>query len=104
MNTLTKFIIIIACALSLASCYHPDIQQGNNLSAKQVKQIKLGMSQTQIIQLLGTPVMQDTYNPNQLIYIYTNLPNHGDLTEKKMLLNFRNDKLVKIDGGSSFGA
>ena len=104
MTQITKLILIIFTTVLLTACYHPDIQQGNNLTATQVKQLKVGMSKAEVINLLGTPILEDVFNPNRLLYVYTDLPNHGDFSEKKMILYFKNDHLVKITGTSDFSS
>lgn len=102
MTRFTKLIFVFAFSLMLNACYHPDIQQGNILNQTEVSQLKLGMSKAEVINLLGTPVMQDIFNEDRLVYIYTNLPNHGDFTKKKMLLYFQNNQLTRIVGASEF--
>ncbi len=92
-----RLVFIIVCGLTLSACYHPDIQQGNDLPVVQNQQVKLGMSQEDVITLLGQPVLQNTFDNNQLTYVYTDYPNHGDITEHKLLLYFKDDKLVKIE-------
>lgn len=99
-----KYFFIAFIAATLCGCYHPEIQQGNNLTPGQIHQLKLGMSKTQVIETLGTPVMQNIFNPNVMIYISTDLPNHGNFAERKLTLTFKNDKLINISGASDFGA
>jgi outer membrane protein assembly factor BamE len=104
MTKITKLILIIVFTFVIAGCYHPDIQQGNNLTAKQVSQLKLGMSQAEVVNLLGTPILNDVFNSQRLVYIYTMLPNGGEFLKKKMILYFKHNKLVKIVGNSSFAS
>ena len=85
----------------LAGCsylhpYRPNIQQGNVISANRVSQLQLGMSQTQVISIMGTPVLQNTFANNRLVYVYQLLPNHGTNVEKIVTLTFSNGRLVNI--------
>lgn len=102
MAKITKLILICICTIMLNSCYHADIQQGNNLTAEQVKELKLGMTKAAVINLLGSPVLEDVFNDQRLVYVYTLLPNSGDYVQKKMTLYFKHDRLIKIEGSSSF--
>lgn len=101
MTYFTRLSLILASIIALAGCYHPDIQQGNNLSPQQISQLKLGMTKDQVITALGSPVLSDVFNPNRLVYIYTNLPNSNVYTEHKVILTFSNNKLTNIDGSYS---
>lgn len=84
--------------VSLSACYHPDIQQGNDLATVNNTQVKVGMSKEDVIALLGEPVLQPTFSENQLLYVYTDYPNHGTMTEKKLILTFDNKgKVTKIE-------
>lgn len=89
MAKITNYLLLILFTIMLSSCYHPDIQQGNNLSKKEVSQLKLGMTKVQVINLLGNPVLDDVFRNDRLVYIYTDLPNHGDFTERKCFYIFK---------------
>ncbi len=96
-----KIFITLACCLLLSSCnvfhaYRPDIQQGNVLNEKTVQQVHLGMYKLQVESLLGEPVLQNTFDQNQLLYVYNFIPNRGKPIKKKLILTFSNNKLVKI--------
>ncbi len=102
----TIAIITLCCSLliTLASCtkivpyYKPDIQQGNMITQTDVNKLKKGMDQKQVIAILGTPVVENAFFTNQLIYVNTNLPNRGQYTEKRLILNFRHDRLISGKG------
>lgn len=90
---------LAVCCLSLASCthilkpYRPPIQQGNVITSKMVQQIKPGMAKAQVAQILGTPVLRDTFNPNTWIYVYTFQPSKGPSKERKLTIYFKNDRV-----------
>ena len=81
----------------LTACYHPDIQQGNVWDQKTEQQLKSGMSKQQVKTILGDSILTDPFDNNQLIYVYTNYPTKGDYSERKLILTFKNDKLIHID-------
>lgn len=90
------------CCLFLSGCgvfhaYRPDIQQGNVLNEKTVQQVRVGMDKLQVESLLGEPVLQNTFDQNQLLYVYNFIPNRGKLVKKRLILTFSKNKLVKIE-------
>lgn len=74
-----------------------DIQQGNEVTAKQIKQIHTGMSEKEVLKVLGQPIQSDALSSNRLDYTYTNQEQGGKITEKQLTLLFdKNGKLNKI--------
>ena len=104
MRKLTILISTIILSLAISSCtsivpyYKQDIQQGNVLSQSEVSQLKAGMSKAEVINILGNPVIEKAFVPNELAYVSTNLSGKGQYTEKRLILSFRNDKLVSAKG------
>ena len=72
---LKKITTIIILAMSLSACgswisvNRLDVQQGNVLTAKQLKQVHRGMTKQQVIRVLGNPVLTDVFHPDQLVLI-----------------------------------
>lgn len=101
-----KLLILIVCCSSLivTACswmpgvYKIDIQQGNIIDARDLNQVRTGMTQSQVRYILGTPIIQDAFHQDRWDYIYTMTPG-GKKTEKKnVTLYFEKQKLVKIEG------
>ena len=93
-------ILIISLFFSqfLVSCaYKPDVQQGNTFDEKQLSQLKIGMTQQQVVFIMGTTLLKDPFHKNRWDYLYTFAKNQ-DKTERRLLtLYFKNNRLVKID-------
>lgn len=86
-----KIIFIIISCLLLTSClYRQDIQQGNIITPEQVAQLKVGMTADQVRYVMGTPVLQNTFEPNRWDYVYAFKANHKDLVEKRVTIFFVN--------------
>ena len=96
--TLSLLILSLTACTKIVPYYKPDIQQGNVISQAQVNKLKRGMTQTQVIGVLGTPVIQQAFNTNQLVYVETNMPGSGKITEKRLVLQFKQDRLVAANG------
>lgn len=74
-KTVTFILIALVFSLFLGGCswldpYKQDIQQGNILDEEAVAQLKTGMSQAQVLYILGTPLLKAPNNPLQWDYIY----------------------------------
>ena len=95
---LTILLIGLSSCTRLIPYYKPDIQQGNIITQTQVNQLKKGMTEKQVIAILGTPVAEKTFHNNQLIYINTNKPNRGPYTAKRLILQFYRGKLATGQG------
>lgn len=98
---LRLFVIAIA-ALTLAGCsffhpYRPNVQQGNIISKTKVQQLHTGMGMRQVENIMGKPVLENTFDNNRLVYVYEMNPNRGKIVKKRVILTFRNYRLVKIE-------
>jgi outer membrane protein assembly factor BamE len=92
---LTIFIILLA----LTGCIRKiNIEQGNILTPEMVSKIHTGMSESQVKETLGTPVLLNTFNDNRVDYVYTMKPGHAAMTEKYITLTFRGNRLQSIGG------
>lgn len=100
----TRWLLIAIGVLSLSACIswvpykRPDIQQGNIITQAEVDQLKPGMSKTQVIAIFGSPVLQNSFNENELVYVETDQINGGTITKKRLILTFRQDKLASGSG------
>jgi outer membrane protein assembly factor BamE len=102
---LKKMIIIgamMGVLISLPGCrlfrvHRQDVQQGNVLTSKQVKSIHRGMTQQQVVRVLGSPVLSNIYSPSQLIYIYSLEPAYKKLQRQYLILSFTHEKLTRIE-------
>jgi len=64
-------ISVLAAVLLCSACvYHVPIQQGNLLEQKDIDQIKLGMTESQVRYVLGTPLVVDPFSKNRWDYVY----------------------------------
>jgi outer membrane protein assembly factor BamE len=99
MLIMQKILILLAILLLLTGCIHKmDIEQGNIIEQKKVKQLHSGMSQVDVKKIMGTPVLLNTFADNHIDYVYTFKPGHGQDMEKYIILIFQDDKLEKISG------
>ena len=104
MVRVMRFLLLAGLLINLAACVDwvpykkPNIQQGNIITQAEVNQLKSGMSKTQVIDILGSPVIQPGFNDQELVYVETNQINGGKITKKRLILNFKQGKLVSGEG------
>lgn len=66
---------ILCGTLALPSCslfrvYQIELPQGTPITQQQAEQVRIGMSQNQVLYLLGSPALRDTLAPKRWDYIY----------------------------------
>lgn len=75
-----------------------DIQQGNVVSQEMVAQLQLGMDKKKVLYVMGTPIIQDTFNSQRWDYIYMFQPEGEAVERRQITLWFENDVLASIGG------
>lgn len=96
--------LIIACLAAgvtlLAGCglhiYQPNIQQGNLMSAEMMDQIRPGMSKAQVENILGEPILVNTFDANHSAYVYTFQKNGGTIERKNVEVYFSNNHVTRV--------
>ena len=103
---ITKNLCLLIVMFSLLACgiiepYTAPVPQGKEIKNKKLFEVKPNMTKSEVIYILGSPDIVDTFNLNQYIYINTYKKNMQDtqFSESKLILTFNNqDKLVDISG------
>lgn len=95
--------LVLGCSLLLSGCvYRMAVQQGNYLDARQVVQVKEGMTRAQIRFLLGTPMLPDAFNRDRWDYLYTlNIGDGSPVTRQRLTIFFVDDKLSRIENAGA---
>jgi outer membrane protein assembly factor BamE len=92
---------IIALLLSACSYFAPykiDIQQGNIVAQESVDKLKLGMTRSEVKNLLGTPLVSDIYHTDRWDFIYSMRKGWTVEEQRKLMLTFEKELLTKIEG------
>lgn len=76
--------------------YQVDVQQGNIIDQTTMSNLRTGMDKTAVSSLLGTPIVNNMFDSNTWVYAYTKQVNGGKIDKKKLILEFKNNKLVQI--------
>ena len=96
---LAPLLILLSALLSgCVSLYHPEVQQGNVISAEMLETLKIGMSKRQVVFLLGTPLIADPFHEERWDYFYSLSKNGGKAAQRHLVVHFKGDEVVSVDG------
>lgn len=100
--TLLAFLLLAGCSFLPSILYKIDVQQGNVVTEEMVEKLKPGMTKSQVLFVLGSPLIIDAFRDNRWDYVYL-FRKKGELVEqKRMTVFFENDVLVNIENYLSF--
>ena len=98
------FCIVLLSNLLLASCsyilnnlpgvYTIPIQQGNIVDQTMIDQLRPNMTERQVLYILGSPMLVDTFHQKRWDYLYSNQPSGEDRQQKRVSILFNDDNLV----------
>ncbi len=77
--------------------YKPTITQGSNLEIESVNKIKIGMTKDAVINLIGTPSINDPFHQDQWDYIHHSSIDGEKIVHYRLTLIFSGDYLAEID-------
>ena len=99
--------IFLALALaSLTACgnfgfpgvYRIDVEQGNIVTQDMIDQLQPGMSQRQVRFILGTPLVEDSFNADRWDYPYLLRNGNDVIREASVSVYFDGDALTGVSG------
>ena len=109
MKQLIYFLLLSAFVSMITGCsnsnffsfpgvYKMDIQQGNVLAEKKIRQLKTGMTKEQVAFIMGNPVLTDIFNENRWDYVYSFQPGGEPRQQKRLTLFFQQNQLIRMTG------
>ncbi len=98
---LKLFLIIPVLSLSLASCLNYDftgktIKQGNLISEKKLKRLKIGMSKQEVLLVMGSSLVTPLFENDRWDYVQTTKPANQKTKVNSISLYFRGERLSRI--------
>lgn len=92
-----KLAVIAAC-FAAGCVYRIDIQQGNLLETDAVEQVEVGMSQSAVQFLLGTPMLSDPFHADRWDYPYYRRRGRESEAERTWLsVYFENGRVTRVE-------
>ena len=95
-SSLIILLIIFSC--SLPRVYEVVVSQGNLIDEDMMEKLEVGMTESQVKYVLGSPLIADTFTPNRWDYYTSVAQGNKKFTEKKITLYFEDKKLVSWKG------
>jgi len=95
--------LIIACLsgcgfVGFPGVYKIDVEQGNIVTQDMADQLRPGMSRRQVRFILGTPLIEDTFNQDRWDYPYVKRNGQNVLNQSLLSVTFEGDSLVTVAG------
>jgi outer membrane protein assembly factor BamE len=90
---------LLAAAVCLTACvYRIDIQQGNLLEDKDIDQVEVGMTRSQVQFLLGTPMVSDSFHRDRWDYAYYFRQGRSrDVQRRWLIVYFQNERVARVE-------
>jgi outer membrane protein assembly factor BamE len=102
---MSRFGVLLVAIIGLSGCslldkmvYRIDIPQGNYLEQEDVDKLRVGMTEEQVIFVLGNPVAENSFDSDRWVYLYNMDPNSGKDFRKELVLTFNNKQLQDFKG------
>ena len=96
-------LLFTGCSYLPPIPYRIDVQQGNVVTDEMIEMLKPGMTKSQVLFVMGSPLIVDAFRENRWDYVYSMKPSGEDAVEKKAFLVFKTkedgiDRLVGMYG------
>ena len=103
--SIKKIFTALFLTLSLSGCsflydtfvYQIDVTQGNYIDDEKIAQIEVGMTQEQVIFILGSPMLIDQFDSSKWYYIRYIKPGGEKVQQQQIVLTFSNKVLTSIE-------
>ena len=92
-NYLLTLLLISSC--SIPRVYEVIVSQGNIIDEDMIEKLEVGMTESQVNYVLGSPLIVDTFTPDRWNYYTSVAQGEKKFTEKKVTLYFEDKKLIK---------
>jgi len=90
--------------LGLITPYRIEVVQGNVLTKEQVAQVKPGQSRTQVRDILGSPLLTDTFHGDRWDYVFTIRRQGTEPQQRQVVVFFDGETLKSIQGAEALPA
>jgi outer membrane protein assembly factor BamE len=101
-----RIVLIALTIASLSACgfvgfpgvYKINVEQGNIVTPEMAAQLKPGMTRRQVKFILGTPLVEDTFNKDRWDYLYSKRNGKKVLSQSRLTVEFDGDLLANVTG------
>lgn len=79
---------------NLPGVYTIPIQQGNIVDQTMIDQLRPNMTERQVLYIMGSPMLVNTFHQKRWDYLYSNQPSGEDRQQKRVYVMFDDNDLV----------
>ncbi len=95
-------LLVLVIPFFLSACFlvphKVDVQQGNYVDQQMMSRLQLDMTRSQVLFVLGTPLVADAFHPNRWDYVYLT-GKAGKVDRKRgITVVFSENRLIRIEG------
>lgn len=94
---LISLLIIVLSNCSPLGPQYRNIQQGNLIDDEDLEQLSIGMDKEQVTDILGSPLLNDTFDPDRWEYVYSREVKGRIITQYHIIIEFQNNRIVNIE-------
>lgn len=92
------FPLVLSLAMGIGCVFKLPTVQGNVLDQEDIDQLEIGMTSNQVRYVLGTPLLEDPFDPRRWDYVYYYRSPKGKVTQRTVTLYFEGEMLASIEG------
>lgn len=96
--------IALTAGCSFPEMYKVVISQGNLVDQEMIDKLEVGMTESQVKFVMGTPLISDTFYPNRWDYFTSVTQGETIYSNQKITLLFEENKLVSWEGKMESGS
>jgi len=85
--------------LGVVTPYKVEVVQGNVITSEQAAAVKPGMSRAQVRDVLGSPLLTDTFHVNRWDYVFTIRRQGAEPQARRVVVLFEGDAMKSMDTG-----
>ena len=98
-------LLSLLAALALTACGplievdRVDVEQGNRLEPDEIRALRVGMTRTEVRELLGTPVIASPFHASRWDYVYyqTEAGTEPEQEPRRLTIHFEDDRVARIE-------
>lgn len=107
MQKLTRIITLSVAVTLISGCsffgvYKRDLAQGNLVTNDMASQLQPGMTRQQVLNLMGTPLLESPFDASEWDYIYRLDEAYGGIEQRRLTLVFNGNQLANIQRHGDF--
>lgn len=97
MTLALRLPLLALLALTAGCLYRMQVEQGNMLDPSQVEQLETGMTRSQVLYLLGTPMVPPAFNNDRWDYYHYFNNHRGYQESRRLTVWFEDEKVARIE-------